>query len=116
MNEIYLKLKKDIQSLTIAGVHLDKKFETKINKLIESVDVQEAQKILKQINDSITTLDDKFKELEKIIANNKSLPNDVKALQTKVSALETSNSNISAQITGLDSRISQNSSDILTIN
>lgn len=116
MNEIYLKLKKDIQSLTIAGVHLDKKFETKINKLIESVDIQEAQKVLKQINDSITTLDDKFKELEKIIANNKSLPNDVKELQTKVSTLETSNSNISAQITSLDSKINQNSSDIITIN
>lgn len=116
MNEIYLKLKKDIQSLTIAGVHLDKKFETKINKLIESVDIQEAQKVLKQINDSITTLDDKFKELEKIIANNKSLPNDVKELQTKVSTLETSNSNIYGQITSLDSKINQNSNDIITIN
>lgn len=116
MNEIYLKLKKDIQALTIAGVHLDKKFETKINKLIESVDIQEAQKILKQINDSITTLDNKFKELEKIIADNKSLPNDVKELQTKVSALETSNSDISSQITDLDTKINRNSNDIITIN
>lgn len=116
MNEIYLKLKKDIQALTIAGVHLDKKFETKINKLIESVNIKEAKEVLVEINNAITTLDNKFKELEKIIADNKSLPNVVKELQTKVSALETSNSDISSQITGLDSKINRNANDIIEIN
>lgn len=116
MNEIYLKLKKDIQALTIAGVHLDKKFETKINKLIESVDIKEAKEVLVEINNAITTLDNKFKELEKIIADNKSLPNDVKDLQTKVSTLESNNSNISGQISRLDSKISKNADDIIKIN
>lgn len=116
MNEIYLKLKKDIQALTIAGVHLDKKFETKINKLIESVDIKEAKEVLGEINDAITTLDNKFKELEKIIADNKSLPEDVNELKTKVSTLEMIVKNNSGDITDLDSKISQNTGDIIKIN
>lgn len=115
MNEIYLKLKKDIQALTLAGVHLDKKFETKINKLIESVDIKEAKDILNDINAAIATLDTKFTELTEILANNKNLPNDVKNLQTKVSTLETSVKDNSTNITTLDSRISQNLNDITLI-
>lgn len=95
----YLQLKENIQSLTLATINLDKKYEEKFKKLSDSIDIEEAQEILIEIKQDIETTTKQLKELETIIKNYTNVPTDIENLKDKDSDLQ--------------KQINDNTSDIL---
>ena len=77
----YLQLKENIQSLTLATINLDKKYEEKFKKLSDSIDIEKAQEILIEITEAIQTTNKQLQELESIIENYTNVPTDIEKLK-----------------------------------
>lgn len=84
----YLQLKENIQSLTLATINLDKKYEEKFKKLSDSIDIENAQEILVEIKEYVETTNKQLEELDTIIKNYTNVPEDIEKLKDKDSDLQ----------------------------
>lgn len=103
----HLQLKENIQSLTLATINLDKKYEEKFKKLSDSVDIEKAQEILIEIKKAIETTTDQLKKIESIIENYTNVPTDIEKLKKNDTDLQkqidTNTSDISDNKEAIDS-------------